>query len=178
MKIIRNKNERCLTFTHEDKVVMELKWFHDEFVWIVCKEPVIVTREDDEVFYMQLNALMNNDYQFFIESNLSNKSNDRIEWLSDQYCDLEDKESTDRVNRLIIERVNETFVIKIENPYLKENGINRSSYAVAFSPAGNGYMVKNIETGTNFQDDIVSLFSNTMNNVGLSDSVGPQKKLK
>lgn len=178
MKVIRNKKDRSLLFTHEDKVVMELKWFHDEFMWLVCEESIVITRESDEVFYMQLNALMNNDYQFFIDSKLSNKSDNRIEWLSDQYCDLEDKDSTDKVNRLIIERVNETFVIKIENPYLKENGINRSSYAVAFSPAGNGYMVKNIETGTNFQDDIVSLFSNTMNNVGLSDSVGPQKKLK
>ena len=178
MEVIRNKNERCLTFTHEDKVVMDLRWLHDEFVWMVCSGVVIVTREDDEVFYMQLNSLMNNDYQFFIDNKLSNKSKDRIVWLSDQYCDLEDKESTDRINRLIIERVNETFVIKVENPYLKENGINKSSYAIAFSPSGNGYMVKNIETGTNFQDDIVSLFNNTMNNIGLSDSVGPQKKLK
>jgi hypothetical protein len=179
MKVIKNKKDKILSFVENDKSVMELSWFYDEFIWTINGvNPVVVTRDTDETFYMGLYKIMNNDYQYFIDCNLSNKSDNRIQWLSDQCCDLEDKESTDRINILIIERIDESFIIRVENPYLFENGIRRSSYTIAFSPSGNGYMVKNIETGTNFQDDIVSLFNDTMEKSEISNSEEPQKKLK
>ena len=179
MDLIRNKDNRSLLFIEGNKVVMELSWFYDEFIWLinVCY-PIVFTREIDESFYMQLNMLMDSDYQFFIDDKLSFKEKDKIQWLSDQCCDLDNQEETDRINRLVIERINETFVIRVENPFLLKNNINRSSYAIAFSPVGNGYMVKNIEMNTNFQDDIVSLFNNTMDKGGISNSEEPQKKMK
>ena len=178
MKVIRDKKQGRLSFMEEDSPIMELSWFFDEFVWMVfSNEPVIITEDIDKVFYDNLCQLMNNNYKFYIDNKLSFKDKNKLQWLSDQCVDLEDVLETDRINRLVIERVNDSFVIRVYNPFLNKLGVRKSSYTISFSPAGNGYMVKNIDTDTNLQEDVVMLFSNSMN---IGEDIGPclSKKIK
>ena len=171
MEVIKDKMRGCLSFIQDDNTVMELSWFFDEFVWMVkSNEPIIITKETDEVFYGNLCNLMNNNYKFYIDSKFSFKDENKLQWLSDQYVNLEDEEETDKVNRLIIEKVDNSFIIYVNNPFLSRCGIKKKNYIICFSPLGNGYMVKNVDTGANLQDDIVALFSNTIN---IGDDIGP-----
>lgn len=171
MKVIRDKKQGRLSFIKEDSPIMELSWFFDEFIWIInSNEPIIITEDIDKVFYDNLCQLMSNDYKFYIDNKLSFKNENKLQWLSDQCVDLEDELETDRINRLIIERVNDSFIVRVENPFCIKNGINKRSFTISFSPSGNGYMVKNVETGTNLQDDVVMLFSNSMN---IGEDIGP-----
>ena len=164
MEIIRDKKRGCLSFIKNDNPVMELSWFFDEFVWMVkSNEPIIITKETDEVFYKNLCDLMNNNYKFYLDSKFSFKEENKLQWLSDQYVNLEDMSETDKVNRLIIEKIEDSFLIYIHNPFLSRCGIKKKNYIICFSPLGNGHMVKNVDTGANLQDDIVDLFSKTIN---------------
>ena len=171
MEVIKDKMRGCLSFLKNDNPVMELSWFFDEFVWMVkSNEPIIITKETDEVFYENLCDLMNNNYKFYLDNKLSFKEENKLQWLSDQYVNLEDEEEIDKVNRLIIEKVDNSFIIYVNNPFLSRCGIKKRNYIICFSPLGNGYVVKNVDTGANLQDDIVTLFSNTIN---IGDDIGP-----
>ena len=53
MKVIKNKKDKILSFIENDKSVMELSWFYDEFIWTINGgNPVVITRDTDETFYM------------------------------------------------------------------------------------------------------------------------------
>jgi hypothetical protein len=99
----------------------------------------------------------------FSNDGLCSKSQNEIIWFSDGYCDIDDKESTDRVNRLIIKKDYDSFKIRAINPLLSKLGIDKKMYTITFSPAGNGQYAKNINTGTTFQDDMVNLYINVYN---------------
>ena len=48
MKVIKNKKDKILSFLENDKSVMELSWFYDEFIWTINGvNPVVVTRDND-----------------------------------------------------------------------------------------------------------------------------------
>ena len=135
--------------------VLELKFVADEFVWILNTKEFIID-SDSGLFYEELCSIMNNNYVF--GNNICFKDNDRLVWLSDGYCDIEDEDSLSRVNSLIIEKRNDSFLIKIYNPFLEENNINRSFYLVCFSPLNNGYFSKNISSGLSLQDDFCLMY--------------------
>ena len=171
MKVIRDKEQGRLSFVDEESPIMELTWFFDEFIWIInTNQKIVVTKEVDEVFYNNLNEFMNNHYKFYIDNKLSYKENNKLQWLSDQCVDIEDEDETNRINRLIIERVVDSFVIHVENPYLERMGVSKRSYTIAFSPGGNGYMVINQSTHSNLQDDVVNLYSKSIN---IGEDIGP-----
>lgn len=178
MKVIRDKKRGRLSFMKEDSPIMELSWFFDEFIWMINSgEPIIITEDIDKVFYDNLCQLMSNNYKFYIDNKLSFKKDNKLQWLSDQCVDLDDELETDRINRLVIERIDNSFIISVDNPFLNRLGIRRDSFTISFSPAGNGYMVKNVDTDTNLQDDVVMLFFNSMN---IGEDIGPclSKKIK
>lgn len=179
MYLDRDRVDSKLSLVDKDGTVLSMSWFFDEFTWIIeSMEPIVITREVDEILFNNLCNLLNNEYKFYISNELSNQSNNRIQWFSDQAVNLEDEFSTDTINRLVIERIEDKIVISVFNPFLNKNGIIRKSYVVAFSPGGNGYQTRNVKTCLSFQDDIVRLFSYTMDGIDMNGDKDIQKKLK
>lgn len=102
---------------------------------------------------------MNNSYEF--PHKYSKKSEDELIWLSEQCYNIDDKDECDMVSRLIIKRINGEFYISYSNPFFEKYAIDREGI-VSFSPAGNGFLSKNIETGLTLQDDMIKIFYNTL----------------
>jgi hypothetical protein len=147
-------NKSCINI----KIPIEAKFVGADFsLFFDTKEPIIITKINNEELYNSLNEIMNNDYQFD-SSSLSYKHEKEICWFSDQYCDIDDKTQTDRVNRLFIRLTNLGIELNVVNPYFEKNGINNKSYLISFSPSGNGLYSINKNTGLTFQDDIIIAF--------------------
>lgn len=145
-----------------ENILLEQKYIADEFIWIIYNKQVIINKNENETFYDELNKIMNNNYIF--QKNIpSSKTKEKLIWLSDQYCDLEDEESLSKINRLIIQKINDKFIIKIENPYLEKNNLLKNINIISFSPSGNGYYTKNLDTGLTLQDDISLIYQNLIN---------------
>lgn len=158
INIIDNK----VQIINEDNVLIEQFYIADEFVWLV-NGIVTITKETNGLFYEELDTIMNSNYEF--QSNTpSFKTKNKIIWLSDQYCDIEDEEELSKINRLIIEKQNNEFIIYVENPFLDKLNIKRNPYTIAFSPLGNGYYSKNIDTSLSFQDDIAIIYQTLLHN--------------
>lgn len=133
-----------------------MSFFFDEFIWcFYTTDPIVITSDVDEDFFNELETVMTGRY-YFGNNGLSLLENNRLIWLSDQYCDLGDEESTDRVSRLVIEKCADSYKMYTHNPFFSRMNISKSSIFIAFSPAGNGYCTKNMITGSTFQDDIVA----------------------
>lgn len=133
-----------------------------EFVLcLYTKNPIIITKDVDECLYMNLSGLFENEY-FFANERLSSKTKDRIVWFSDGTCDIENPIEVDSVNRLIIDKFDDEIQISYVNPFCEKGGIKKSVAVIAFSPAGNGFVTKNIDTGLSFQDDVVLSFRRTL----------------
>lgn len=160
MNLVRKQDEYKLELYDEDIKLVEVKFIADELVWIVyTNEPIIINKEVDLFLYDNLEKLMSNHYLFF--SNLSSKSESEIIWFSDGYCDLSNEEETDTINRLVIKKDEDNYIIRVTNPYFIKSNITRVYNVVSFSPLGNGIWSQNIDTGMTFQDDMVTLYQNT-----------------
>ena len=160
MKIIKDDENRKISIVEQDKILLDMHYLADEFV---CKfysdDPITITEKDDSIFYNGLKELMSNNYLFY-NNELSSKTENKLVWLSDQYGDLENKDITDRISRLIIEKKDDSFQIFAYNPFLDKNEIHRRPIVTAFSPLGDGYYAKNMITGGNLQDDFINLLYN------------------
>lgn len=162
MDLIRNNTNQKLELMDDNgEKILELGFFADEFVFnFFTNMPITISEFDDMFLYHNLKNIMDNDYDF--QNKLSSKK-DKLIWFSDQYCNLEDKDETDRVNRLIIREDDNKLVLSFYNPYFEQNNINRSLAIIAFSPGCNGQISRNIVTGMNLQDDVVIAFQNIFN---------------
>lgn len=152
-------NDKIVELTNENgELVLEQQYHADEFIWVVrSKEPIILQREGNETFFDELNEIMNNDY-IFQKGVPSQKSENKLIWFSDQYCDLEDEDSVKRINRLVIEKLEDAFRISVHNPFLEEMNIKKSIYIIAFSPLYNGYFTRNTKTNLTLQDDMATIY--------------------
>lgn len=152
-------NDKIVELLNEnDELVLEQQFHADEFIWVVrSKEPIILQREGNETFFDELNEIMNNDY-IFQKGVPSQKNENKLIWFSDQYCDLEDEDSVKRINRLVIEKLEDTFRISVHNPFLEEMNIKKSIYIIAFSPLYNGYFTRNTKTNLTLQDDMAVIY--------------------
>ena len=153
MQLVRDIEKKEIKLVHDDKILFLMSFFFDEFVWSFNFSNIVVTRDIDSDFYDNLDSLMNGDY-IFNNNGLSSLENNKLIWFSDQTCDFEDRESTDRISRLIIERCDESFKLSTVNPFYESLGIKRPMM-VSFSPMGNGYFTRNNLTNSTFQDDVV-----------------------
>lgn len=154
MKIIRDLEKKEIRLVGNDEILFSMGFFYDEFIWsFYTLSDIVITRDIDSDFYDNLNSLMSGNY-IFNNNGLSSLDNDRLVWFSDQFCDFEDSDSTDKISRLIIERNSDSFKLSIVNPFYDKMGIKRNRM-VSFSPMGNGYFTRNILTNSTFQDDIV-----------------------
>ena len=152
-------NDKIVELINENgELVLEQQFHADEFIWVVrSKESIILHRENNETFYDELSEIMNNDYTF--QSGVpSLKTQNKLVWFSDQYCDLEDEDSLKRINRLVIEKIDDTFKISVSNPFLEEINIKKSIYIIAFSPLYNGYFTRNTKTNLTLQDDMATIY--------------------
>lgn len=160
-------NDKIVELLNEnDELVLEQQFHADEFIWVVrSKEPIILHRENNETFYDELSEIMNNDYTF--QSGVpSLKTQNKLVWFSDQYCDLEDEDSVKRINRLVIEKNDDTFKISVSNPFLEELNIKKSIYIIAFSPLYNGYFTRNTKTNLTLQDDMATIYQKILHERG------------
>ncbi len=163
MNLIRNKETKKLELIDsEGEKLLELGFFSDEFIFhFFTKMPIAISESDDMFLYYNLKNIIDNDYDF--QNELSSKKDNELIWFSDQHCNLDDKEETDRVNRLVIRNYDNKLVISFYNPYFEKNDIKRSSEVVAFSSGGNGQTSRNDATGATLQDDVVIAFHNIFN---------------
>ena len=160
MKLIRNTNNNKLYIINDEKTLLETGRVGAEFViYLYTKNKIIITKELDEYLYSNLSELLENKY-IFANNNLSYQIDNKIVWFSDGYCSVEDKEETDKVSRLIIEKKDNEINISYSNPFYERYEIERDP-VIAFSPAGNGFYSINIKTGLSFQDDIIIAFYKT-----------------
>lgn len=156
--MIRINNNIIELLNDNEEVILEQNFLADEFIWTIrTSKPIILTRDGNETFYDGLNEIMDNNYIFQLDIP-SKKLRNRLVWLSDQYCDLEDKKSLKRINRLMIDRIEDKIIISVYNPLLEELEIKKDVNVIAFSPLCNGYFSRNINTGTTLQDDFVMLY--------------------
>jgi hypothetical protein len=163
MKLVRNDN-KIIFLDDENKEIMDLGFLTDEFVWnIYTDKQIVITRDIDELFYDNLSDIMNSSYIFGYDK-LYFKNENEIIWLSDQYCrDIEDKNKSDKLSRLIIKKEDDRFIISAKNPYFEKLGIKNKIYVIGFSPNFDGVYAKNINTGLSFQTDIVYMYLNVYN---------------
>ena len=160
-------NDKIVELLNEnDELVLEQQFHADEFIWVVrSKEPIILHRENNETFYDELSEIMNNDYTF--QNGVpSLKTQNKLVWFSDQYCDLEDEDSVKRINRLVIEKIDDTFKISVSNPFLEELNVKKSIYIIAFSPLYNGYFTRNTKTNLTLQDDMATIYQKLLHERG------------
>lgn len=168
MQLIRNQDSKKISIVDDSGfLVLELYFIPSFFLWVLrTKKPIIIDQNIDEFFYHNLAWLMNNSYEFPHE--YSKMSEDELIWFSEQCYDIENKEECDMVSRLIIRRINGEFHITYHNPFFLEHNIDRDG-VISFSPAGNGFLSRNIETGLTLQDDIISVFYNTLHQKKIDD---------
>lgn len=162
MELIRDLEKRKIYLVENDKTLLETGRCGAEFsLCLSGDEPIIISKEVDESLYINLKQILENKYAFY-NHGFSYQEENKIVWFSDQYCDMEDLEETDRVNRLILEDLGEQIKISCQKPYDINHGIKSSEYFVAFSPCGNGFMSRNLNTDLTFQDDIIQAFGRVL----------------
>lgn len=162
MELKRNFEAQKIYLVEDEKVLLETGYIGAEFfISLSTEKPLVITKELDEYLYANLEQILANEYVFDSHC-LSYKNANKIVWFSDQYCDPEDENQTNMINRLILEKMNGIIKINFENPFLKKYNIKRNGNIIAFSVCGNGFYSKNVNTGLTFQDDIVIAFSNTL----------------
>ena len=161
MEIKRDLENKNIYIIDNEQVLLHTGKLGAEFaIYLYTKNPIIITKELDECLYTNLNQLLENEY-VFASNGLSYKKDNKIVWFSDGYCDMEDEEEKSRVSRLIIENIDNQIKISYSNQFYEKHNINRDAI-IAFSPAGNGFYSKNIDTGLSFQDDIIMAFYKTI----------------
>ena len=162
MKIIRNLETNQIYIVENEQIILETNHIGAEFIiGIYTTNPIIISKELDEYLYLNLKQILENEY-IFNNNNLSYQKDNIIVWFSDQYCDIEDKEQTDKINRLILKLEENQIQINIINPFYKKHNIKKKYNIIAFSPCGNGFYSKNINTNLTFQDDIIDAFYKTL----------------
>lgn len=153
-------NKKISIVDDSDLVDLELYFVPSFFLFVFpANKLIVISQDDDEIFYHNLEWLMNNSYEF--SHKYSKKSEDELIWLSEQCYNIDDENECDMVSRLIIKRINGDFYISYSNPFFEKYAIDREGI-VSFSQAGNGFLSKNIETGLTLQDDIIKIFYNTL----------------
>lgn len=155
-----NINQNRVEVIIDNSVLIEMFYIADEFVWILNSKEIIVNKDND--FYDKLDSIMKNNYVF--QNGIPSKKDDKmLVWLSDQYCNIEDEEELDKINRLIIKRKDNCFVISVFNPFFEKFNINKSSYMISFSPLFNGFYSRNVNSGISLQDDFCLLYQELLN---------------
>ena len=119
MNLVKDIEKRKISLMDGDMQIFSMGFFFDEFVWsFKVNFPVVITRDMDSVFYDNLDLIMSGNYSFK-NNGLSSLRNGKLIWFSDQMCDFEDIDATDRISRLVIEREDTSFKISMINPFMK-----------------------------------------------------------
>ena len=171
MQIVKDSEKYDISFIDDSQIKIKMFFVPSFFVIefssdINSKNPIIVTNEDDEYLYSNLCWLMNQSYSFPHKYSL--KTSDEIIWLSEHCFDMENEFELDNTPRLVIKREEEKFKIYCKRPFFEKNSIKNGS-SVSFAPAGNGFLSKNLDTNFNFQDDIIKVFTSTLNDKKISN---------
>lgn len=154
-----NINDDIVEIKNNDLVLIEMFYLADEFIWILKSCDIVISNDDE--FYFELEKIMNNNYTF--DNKYMFKNNELLIWLSDQYCDIDNEEEVNKINRLIIKKEEDRFVISVSNPYMESLNINGKNHVICFSPMGNGYYSRNLESGLSLQDDFCLMYQNLTN---------------
>ena len=166
LDIIKDNRERVSTISCPPSYLV---WAFSKD--ITEKEPLIISKEENEVFYSNLEWFMNQSYIFAGDNSKYNKKTDNeLVWLSDSMPLF----GLDETPRLNIKKSEDSFVISYNNPYYEKNNINRG-IIIAFAPLGNGQYAKNIETKANLQDDFIMMYKSTLENKKIVEEKAFQK---
>lgn len=172
MEIKRDLKTNKIYLIDNEKIVLETGSIGAEFlICLYVTEPILITKDFDEFLFMNLKQLLENEY-VFDNTGLSYKNGNKIVWFSDQCCDIEVEDETNKISRLILEMINEQIFISTYNPFFDKYNIKRR--IVSFSPCFNGFYSKNINTGLCFQDDISIAFYKTL----ICEYDVPKKKMR
>ncbi len=167
MQIIKNTEKQEIDIVHNGTIISKLYFIPSYFIWEISK-PLILTENDDKSFFDNLNWLMKQSYYF--PHQYSFKDENKLVWFSEHCFDIDDKLNCDLTPRLIIEKENDIFKISYSIPYIKENRLLDRGAIISFAPAGNGYLTKNIGADSTFQDDLINVFYQTLENKSILKS--------
>lgn len=157
MEIIKDDENRKILIVEQDKILLDMHFFADEFLCnFYSDNPITIIEKDDEIFYNGLKKLMSNNY-LFDNYGLSTKTKTKLVWLSDQYGNLENLSITNMISRLVIEQKDNEYKIFAYKPFYEKNKIYRKPIIISFLPSGNGSYSKNTITGMTLQDDFINL---------------------
>ncbi len=155
MTTIKDLENNILYLIDNNEKVLETGYIGAEFViTIYIDKPIIITEKVDKCLYGNLLKIMNNEY-IFNNNGLSYKIKNEIRWFSDQGCNIENEEETNRIDRIVIKKLDNVIQVVCENPYYEKKGIKKSQSVIAFSPAGNGFYSRNLATDNTFQTDFI-----------------------
>ena len=164
MELIRDTINNKIIFVDNNIEIMQLGFTADEFCWVINTNEIInITHDLDSDFYNGLKKIMNSDYRFEFPKALTYKENNKLSWYSDSAGNIEDENVTNNCSRLNINLDGEIFKIWAEKPIYVKYNLSKKYHCIVFSPGGNGQGAKNVEFGSNFQDEIVlNLFLNIL----------------
>ena len=165
MKYVTNDKFKYIVISNDNNEIVSRLFFVPSYlIWEFpsrMDNKFLLKREDSEVFYQNIKWLMKQKYMFPHE--YSSKTNDKLIWLSEHCYDLDDEFEVKKTPRLIIEKDNNNrFEISYSIPFLEKNNIYNNGALIYFAPACNGYYVKNINTKTTLQDDMINVLNNTV----------------
>lgn len=165
MILIRNEEKHNICLTDDNNVkILEAGYVGADFVILLyTQDSIVIDEEVDKSFYMNFIQIMNNKY-LFGNNGLSYQRDNEIRWFSDQYCDIDNPVETDKIDRVIAKITADKILIHCDNPFCKKNSIEKKQYVISFSPNGNGFYSRNVDSGLSFQDDVVIAFNNILNN--------------
>ena len=161
MQIKRDLEHKKIDIIDETyKKVSSLEFIPSFFLWtIYTKTPIVLTKSVDEFFYHNLSWLLNNTYQF--AHPYSYQKDNKLIWFSEHCYNIEEESERDKTSRLILTMEKDAVEITWNNPFYEKYKIKKEGIT-SFSPAGNGFFRKNLETGAFLQDDMIRVFQNTL----------------
>lgn len=149
--IAKRKNLR-----YREDILMYIDYSRDDAVWFFNTNDVIKISPDMEL-YVLLDEFMKQEYTFSNDILKNYKDRNRLTWYSDCYYNPDDEWSIAEVSCLYIERKEDDFNIwcakKLDDIFNRTD----KTYAICFSPCGNGKHSRNLKTGLTLQDDFIVL---------------------
>jgi len=174
------ENQKINIINEHGVIVSKLYFIPSYFIWefsslVFPDKPIVLSQEENDVFYNNIKWLMCQSYSFPHEYSL--KLDDKLIWLSEHCFDLDNKLERDVTPRLIIEKKEDNFIIYFNKPFLDEQKLQYNGAMISFAPAGNGYFTKNLVTQGSLQDDFVKVFQYTLKNKKIVSDKSLTRKL-
>lgn len=150
-------------------------YFSFSFEREVTKDnPLVITESDNKHFYYNLLWFMTQSYNFSLQSSVGRmKDDNNFVWTTDCpksiFCESP---------KLVINKYDDCIALFPRNLYREAKNYPITKSAIGFCPAGNGSHAENKKSGSNLQDDMISVFYSSLKGEFIEDPEELVKRLK